>query len=359
MRLIVFASILLAVLVLTPVAVVLAHSPVFPEENHGLSTAYEIGDPAKSWAVYTWLEGEGVADYYKFAISEGEKIQVSLIVPDSPSYSGFLPSFSLIGLGLTQNDNVPDYMEVPAGYGVIVVNGTGTSKAVYEPFTPSWFYEVGTLMTNAPNDGTYYVTVFNPELHNDTHNHVHEADAYAIIIGYAEEFTPLELILIPYRVHGIYIWEGQSQLIVFLPLLLVIIIGGLIVYWRSKRGKHPRNISKWLAAFGGLAFIGSAVGTIYQMLLALNYTGFTVEAVITMLIAVVSIVLGILALWYALRSKPNLTIWRRVGLVVIGLVALFAWSGLYIGPALLIAAALVPPYITKQESSLQRIANEV
>jgi len=347
MRFIVFTSILLATLVLTPVTAVLAHSPVFPEENHDPSTAYEIGDPAKSWAIYTWLEGEGVADYYKFAISEGEKIQVSLIVPESPSHSGFLPSFSLIGPGLTQNDNVPDYMEVPAGYGAIVVNGTGTGKAVYEPFTPSWFYEVGALTMNAPNDGTYYVAVFNPELHNDTHDHVHEANGYAIIVGYAEEFTPLELILIPYRVHEIYIWEGQSQFIVFLPLVLVMIIGGVFVYWRSKRGKHPRGVSKWLAAFGGLAFIGTAVGTTYQMLLALNYTGFTVEAVITMLIAVVSIVLGVLTLRYALRSKPNLTIWRRVGLVVIGLVALFAWSGLYLGPALLIAAALVPSYITK------------
>ena len=167
------------------------------------------------------------------------------------------------------------------------------------------------------------------------------------------------MILIPYRVHEIYIWEGQSQLIVFLPLLLVIIVGGVVLYWRSKRGRHPRGISKWLAAFGGLAFIGSAVGISYQMLLAFSYTGFTVEAFITVLIAVVSIVLGVITLWYALRSKPILTLRRRAGLFVIGLVALFVWSGPYLGPALLIAAALVPPYITKQESSLQRIANEV
>jgi len=347
MRFIIFTTILLTTLVLAPVTAALAHSPVFPEENHGPSTAYEIGDPAKSWAIYTWLENDGIADYYKFTISEGEKIQVSLIVPDSPSHSGFLPSFSLMGPGLTQNDSVPDYMEVPAGYGTIVVDGTDPGKAAYEPFTPGWFYEVGTLTTNAPDDGTYYVTVFNPELHNDTHNHVHEANGYAIIVGYVEEFTPLELILIPYRVHEIYVWEGQSQFIVFLPLILVIIAGGMIVYWRSKRGKHPRGTSKWLAAFGGLAFISTAVGTTYQILLAFNYTGITVEAFITLVIVIVSIILGVLTLRFALRSKPNLTIWRRVGLVVIGLVALFAWSGFYLGTALLIAAALLPPYITK------------
>ncbi|MFC1894137.1 hypothetical protein ACFLYR_09045 [Chloroflexota bacterium] len=352
MRFIVVTSILLVTLVLAPATAVLAHSPVFPEENHDPSTAYEINDPAKSWAIYTWLEGEGIADYYRFTISEGDKIQVSLIVPERPSHSGFLPSFALMGPDLTKNDNIPDYMEVPADYGIIVVDGTDPDKAVYEPFTPGWFYEVSSLTMDAPKDGTYYVAVFNPELHDDTHNHIHEADSYAIIVGYVEEFTPLELILIPYRVQEIYVWEGQSRFIAFLPLLLVIIVGGVIAYRRSKRGKHPRGISKWFAAFGGLAFIGTAMGTTYQILLAFNYTGITAEAVITLLIVIVSIILGLLTLRFALRSKPKLTIWRRVGLVAIGMIALFTWSGLYMGPVLLIASALVPPFTNKQESSL-------
>jgi len=352
MRFIVFTSTLLVTLVLAPVTAVFAHSPVFPEENHGPSTAYEIVDPAKSWAIYTSLEGEGIADYYKFTISEGDKIQVSLIVPDSPSDSGFLPAFMLIGPGLTQKEDLPDYMEVPEGYGNIIVDGADPGKAVYEPFTPGWFYEVATLTMDAPSDGTYYVAVFNPELHDDTDSHGHKAEGYAIIVGYVEEFTPLELILIPYRVQDIYVWEGQNRFIVVLPILLVIIIGGIIAYRRNKRGNDPRGISKWLAAFGGLAFIGTALGATYQILLAFSYTGIAVEAVITLLIVIVSIILGILALRFALRSKPNLTIWRRVGLVAIGMVSLFVWSGLYVGSALLIASALVPPYITKQNSSL-------
>jgi len=351
MRFIVVTGLLLVVLVLVPATAALAHSPVFPEENHGPSTAYEIDDPAKSWAIYTWLEGEGIANYYKFTVSTGDKIQVSLIVPESPSHSGFLPSFALMGPGLSQDDALPSYMEVPEGYGTIIVEGTDPGEAAFEPFTPGWFYEVSTFTMAAPDDGTYYVAIFNPELHIDMHNHIHEATSYAIIVGYVEEFTPLELILIPYRVQEIYVWEGQSRLIVFLPLLLAIIIGGVIAYRRSERGRQPRGISKWLAAFGGLAFIGTAMGTIYQILLAFTYTGISAEAVITLFIVIISIILGLLALQYALRSKPKLTIWRRVGLAIIGIVALFAWSGLYIGPALLIASALVPPYTNRGESS--------
>jgi len=352
MRFIVVTGLLLVVLVLVPATAALAHSPVFPEENHGPSTAYEVNDPAKSWAIYTWLEREGIADYYKFTVSKGDKIQVSLIVPKSPSHSGFLPSFALMGPGLSQDDTLPDYMEVPEGYGITIVDGTDPGKAVFEPFTPGWFYEVSSLTMDAPDDGTYYVAVFNPEIHNDIHNHIHEADSYAIIIGYVEEFTPLELILIPYSVQEIYVWEGQSRFIIFLPLLLAIIIGGLIAYRRSKRGKQPRGISKWLAVFGGLAFIGTAMGTIYQILLSFTYTGISAEAVITLFIVIISIILGLLTLRFALRSKPKLTIWRRVGLVAIGMVALFTWSGFYMGTALLIASAVVPPYAKKGESAL-------
>ncbi len=353
MRFIIFTLVLLAGSVLVPVSTVLAHSPVFPEENHGPSTAYEIDDPAKSWAIYTWLEHEGVADYYKFTVSEGEKIQVSLIVPDSPARSGFLPAFTLIGPGITQNDTVPDYVQVPKDYGTIVVNGIDPGKAVYEPFTPGWFYELGTLTMNAPSDGTYYVAVFNPELHENAHNHVHEDNGYAIVIGYVEEFTPMELILIPYRMHGIYVWEGQNLFAIFLPILLVVTIGGLITYRRSKRDKHPRSLSKWLATFGGLAFLGTAAGISYQIVLTFTRTGIAVEALITLVIVSLSIVLGVITLRYALREKPELTIWRRVGLLVIALVALFAWSGLYLGPSLLIAASLVPPYIRNRNRSLE------
>jgi hypothetical protein len=353
MRFFIFTLVLLASLVLVPVTTVLAHSPVFPEENHSPSTAYEIDDPAKSWAIYTWLEHEGVADYYQFTVSEEEKIQVSLIVPDSPARSGFLPAFTLIGPGITQNDTVPDYVQVPTDYGTIVVNSADPGKAVYEPFTPGWFYELGTLTMNAPSDGTYYVAVFNLELHENAHNHVHEDNGYAIIVGYVEEFTPLELILIPYRVHGIYAWEGQKQFAIFLPILLVVTIGGVITYRRSKRGKHPKGLSKWLATFGGLAFLGTAAGTIYQILFAFTRTGITVEAFITLALVILSLALGVLTLRYALRSKPKLTIWRRVGLLVIALVALFAWSGLYVGPSLLIAASLVPPYIRNRNRSLE------
>jgi hypothetical protein len=343
MRLIPFIAILLTILVLIPATAALAHSPVFPEENQSPSTAYEISDPDKSWAIYTSLEHEGV-DYYRFTRVSGEKIQVSLIVPESPSKSGFLPSFALLGPGLIPNEHVNDHIEVPSGYGSIMVNGSDPGQAVYEPFTPGWFYDLGDLTVNAPENGTYYIAVFNPAQHDDAHNHTHQDTNYALIVGYLEAFTPLELILIPYSVQEIYSWEGQNQFIIFLPLILVFVVGGVILYWRRRQGKNPNGISKWLAAVGGIAFLGSAVGTIYQMSLALNATGLAGEAIATLFIVAVSIVLAVFTLRYALRSKPALTVPRRAGLIITSVIALFLWSGFYLGPALVIIAALMPRY---------------
>jgi hypothetical protein len=80
------------------------------------------------------------------------------------------------------------------------------------------------------------------------------------------------------------------------------------------------------------------------MLLAITVTGFALEAAITVVIAIIGIVLAIIALLYAVREKPLLTIGRRVGLAIIGVFALFVWSGFFLGPALAILAAIVPPY---------------
>jgi hypothetical protein len=329
----IIAFVIAVALVFTVTTTVLAHSPVFPDGNHNPVDAYQINDPAKSWAIYTALEHLDKGDYYKFTVSQGDKIEIALVVSDDPSISGFFPSFALLVPGLAQSDSVPSYIEVPSGYGAIVVNGNDPGKASYEPFSPGWLYELADLTTNAPTDGIYYVVVY---------DNAHKTGNYGLPVGYVEEWTPKEWILIPYNVHSTYVWEGQNRFITFLPIILVLVTGGVILYWRSRHGKAPKGTSKWLAAFAGLAFLGSAASIIYQMVLAFSYTGVKVEAMITVVVAIISILLGVLTLLYAVRDKPVLTLWRRVALIALGLIALFLWSGLYFGPALAILAALVP-----------------
>jgi len=334
-RLIWFISALVALLALVPV-VAWAHSPQYPEGNHSLETAYQIKDAAKSWAIYTTLEYPDNSDYYQFTVSSGDKIQISLITADNPSSSGFMPSFALLVPGSTKRDSIPTYIDIPAGYGAVVRNGSTPAAATYEPFSPGWFYELANMTTEANENGTYYVVVF---------DNAHKRGNYGLAVGYLEEFTALEWVMIPYNVHITYIWEGQNLFVTLLPIVLVLIIGGIIFYWRNRKGMAPKGASKWLAAFAGLMFIGTGLSITYQMLLAFNITGATREAVFTSVFIAISVVLGIVALLYAVRRKPVLTRWRRVALVAIGLLGLFLWSGLYLGPALIIVAGLIPPYV--------------
>jgi hypothetical protein len=331
----VFSALMIVVLIFLPASAVFAHSPLFPGENHDPSNAYQINNPAKSWAVYTTLDHTDKGDYYKFTVSKGDKIEIGLMASESPAASGFLPSFALLSPGSDNKDTLPSYVEVPTGYGSTVINGTDPGKGSYEPFSPGWLYQVAAFTTNAPADGTYYIVVF---------DNAQKTGNYALPVGYIETFTPIDFILIPYNVHTVYTWEGQNRVVTYLPFLLVLIIGGVILYRRNRQGKNPKGASKWLAALAGLAFLGTAAGIIYQMILSLGVSGFTLEGLITMIFVVIGIVLGVLSLRYGVREKPVLTVGRRVGLVIIGVVALAGWAGLYLGTALAILAAASPPY---------------
>jgi hypothetical protein len=349
-RFVKFLPLVIALLVLVPVGSALAHSPVFPGENHSPETAYHIDDPAKSWAIYEELDHPDLGEYYEFSMSRGEKIQLALLTPASPAEGGFLPSFALLVPEMTQGDEVPDYIEVPAGYGATVVEGYDPRGATYEAFSPGWYYEVAGMTTNATADGIYYVVVFGTTQNDDNHtnedqeNHDHAAAGYGLVVGYLESFTPMELIMVQYSVQRVYAWEGQDQFVALLPIILVLVVGGIILYLRSRKGRAPKGISKWLASFAGLAFLGSGVSILYQMFLAFSVTGFHGEGMITLIFFVFSVILGVVTLLYAVRDKPVLTTRRRIGLVITGLIALFMWSGLYLGTALAIAAALVPSH---------------
>ena len=169
------------------------------------------------------------------------------------------------------------------------------------------------------------------------------------MVGYIESFTPIELIMVPYSVQKVYAWEGQNQFVTLLPIILVLVIGGIIFYLRSRKGRAPKGISKWLALFAGLAFLGSGISILYQMFLTFGVTGFHGEAFITLIFFVFSAILGVITLVYAVRNKLVLTTRRRIGLIITGLIALFLWSGLYLGTALAIVAALVPSYSIRKD----------
>jgi hypothetical protein len=325
---------------LFPSTPVLAHSPVFPAGNHTLATAYQLDDAAKSWAIYTSLEQAGQADYYAFSCSVGEQIELSLITPENPVKSGFLPSIALLIPDQINGDSLPSGIDIPTGYGVMVEKGSVPSEVTYEPFAPGWYYELVHLTIAAPTAGTYFVVVYDA---------AQTTGKYGLPLGYLETFTFLEIVLIPYHLLLVYRWEGQSVFGALLPFIGVIIVGGFIIIRRNKNGQTPRSLVNWLADFGGLAFLGSAAITIYQMLLALSKTGLRSEAFFTLVFVILAIVLGLLTLRLSSGNESPLAFWKRVALITIAIFGLLVWAGLYIGPLLVFLAAVLPSNIGKKK----------
>ena len=195
-----------------------------------------------------------------------------------PEDSGFLPSFALLMPDSEKKDELPSYIDVPAGWGAMLIDGKDPGKAEYEPFTPGWIYDLASLDIDAPEDGIYYIVVFDES---------QKTGNYSLAVGYEESFTLREWVMIPFSVHNTYAWEGQNLFVTYLPIILTVVIGSILLFLRKRRGKDPTGLSKWLAAFAGLTFLGTSLSLLYQMALAISVTGFTAAVIVTIIISAI------------------------------------------------------------------------
>lgn len=311
---------------------VLAHAPLSGGDNESLATATIIPDPTKSWAAYGELHEGGEAQYYRFLFSEGQEILVSLFISPASKDVGFLPALVLMGPSVSNQGTVPDYVEVPEGSGAMVVEGKLPAEATYEPFSPSSFYSLATMDLNAPSSGTYYVAVYEPYL----------GGHYGLAVGYRETYTLQEWILIPINLISIYQWEGQSLPFILAPMGVILVVGLALILWRRRNREPPMALFNWTGALAGLLFMGSGVTVLSQMTVALTRASLVPEVGVTLVFAVIPILLGVAALRLALKTEERIKVRKRVYFVILGMLALFAWSGLLVGPILAIVTSFLP-----------------
>jgi len=78
-----------------------------------------------------------------------------------------------------------------------------------------------------------------------------------------------------------------------------------------------------------------------QMILALTTAAPDLSAVLTAIFILIPILLA-LAIFRLAISRKHITVRVRVYMAILGVLGLFAWAGLLIGPALALIASLVP-----------------
>ncbi len=308
-----------------------AHVPLFPEGNENISSAMLISDPGKSWAIYSTISPER-PQYYSFYMDKGKEILLTLLKTANPTEKGFEPNMALLGPGLNSTGTLPSHVNIPKGYGVITVKSNSSDQAVYEPFGPSSYYQQSDLDIAAPESGMYYVAVYS----NNNRSNVSSSmiGHYSLAIGYREEFTFAERILTPLRLISVYQWEGQSLSTILMPILVAFLIG-LFVIWRST----IRTLFYRAGTLAGFLILGTGATVLSQMAFSLIRAPAGSEVAITVLLAIIPVVLGVVSLRL---SRGEAGILQRVMMAVIGTIALLAGSGLIAGPLLAIAASVLP-----------------
>jgi hypothetical protein len=95
-------------------------------------------------------------------------------------------------------------------------------------------------------------------------------------------------------------------------------------------------------ALAGLTFVGSGISMFYQIILTSTRVPVTEEAIVTVLLAILPILVGMDQIRNALRSKGKADRGTRMGSAALGLVGFLVWAGILVGPLLAIIASVLP-----------------
>jgi hypothetical protein len=319
----------LLLLLLALASPVLAHTPLEMEEgNHSLETALEIPNPTKSWTLYRELHEAGEAEYYELHMEAGDRLRISLYVPRGED-PGFAPSLVVMGPEIASRDEAPEFIEVPEGAGVALVESERPDRPEYEPFTPTSYYYIADFEMEVTDESHYYFAVYETA----------GEGRYGLAIGYEEVFTLLEWVKIPLDVIGIRRWEGQPLVLFLAPLFATLILGYGLLFWRQR---FDTNVFNLASASAGLLYVGSGLVTLVQMGIYLYGAVYNSLVILTVVFALIPILLGYVILRKVVRVPTKLLGRDRVFLIALGMLGLFTWAGLLVGPVLAVLAGILP-----------------
>lgn len=296
--------------------------PVISDGHDSISSAMHIQDPFRAQEIYGAL-GPGAVHYYSLDLQGGEAVSIRLRRSPDPDEQGFLPGMALGARDSEEQPSGDPLLEAGVNWRRIAVKDP--YAAAYEPFFPSSYRELGGLDFAAPSTGVYYLAVYS----NGTPGH------YSLGIGGQERLSLLERMTMPVRLLRVYMWEGQGLVTMVLPYILAVCLA-LLVYWRS----HHRSAFLLTGGLAGSLFLATSASVLSQMVFCLIQAPFGPEAYITLMIAFFHALLGVATLRLSKGREGAL---HKAIMAAIGTLALLAGSGLVAGPAMAIAAAILPP----------------
>jgi hypothetical protein len=318
------AAFAVILIILSLTACVSGHSPILTGGNEGIENAVHIDDPLKSWALYGTFPDAGSVSYYAFSLEKGDRLWFSVFTPENDAV---YPEAVVIGPGIGSGGELSACVFVPENNGYIVIPGKFPDFPDYEPFTPAANYQWLKYEYIADVPGTYYIAMVN----NGT-----GPGNYGLAVGYKEEFTLSEWVLIPLSIANVRIWEGSSPaFVVGFPLFIVWI--GLLYLFRFKREPVQINPKTVPGVSGGLLYIAGSVFMLIQGGIALYKTGFQASFGVTAIFILIPLILGFLILRYMVKPIR----YQGIKLLLLGALGLVVWAGYVAGPVLVILSGMM------------------
>jgi hypothetical protein len=310
---------------------VAAHVPLFMEGGHTLDEAVLIENPTKSWVIYSTIDEVAEPHYFYFELQAGERIRLILNIPVPDGIRGFRPRLALMGNSLSNLSTAPEYLEIPSGAGVMILEPT-TGHPEYEGFTPTSFYELYDLDMIAPSTGRYYLAYYEPTMTGN----------FAVAIGYQEIFTFTEWITVPFTVIITHLWNYQIPATLIAPVLFTLLLGYILLFWRYSILRTRYQLLTWLGITAGLLFVASGIFIFFQMVVALLQVPLNAQIGITFVFGTIPIVVGLLTIRSCLSIDWAKNTRQLLLLILLSIIALFLWAGWIIGTILLLITAIIP-----------------
>jgi hypothetical protein len=257
----------------------------------------------------------------------GDRLLLSLLSTEER----FRPDLIVMGPGWDSQSNGSIGVDVPDGYGWVIVEGEAT-RAEFEPFTPGSYYHVAEYDQEVVDTGIYYVAVRTG----------HGSGSFSLAVGYLESFTITEWLSLPYSLIGVYRWEGQGWGTILGPALVVIIAWLGVILWFRRRTIARLSVFQWTSSISGVLILSWAAIVLTQMVMALGRSGWAAAAMLTIGFAGASIVMALYALTPAFTGPDVPDVGRRIGMVLVGALSFFIYTGLVLGPILALVVALLP-----------------
>lgn len=202
-----------------PATTVLAHKPIWGEENGII----EIPDLVTSYAFYRDLPS-GKVDAYYFAGKAGQQLSFGVQIPDLEGLQNYEVTVALFGTDLPEADETQLPPDHPEDLGALIFPSIVTED-FFEAFTQTHYLGRQKITTTLPADGDYYLIVWQPE---------GLGGKYVLDSGRAENFAPGDIFLFPIWWIQVRVYFGQGPTLFVIASMILIAGAGIFLRRRKK-----------------------------------------------------------------------------------------------------------------------------